>query len=570
MLSAKYDSYTIAVENVKLAFPSVTKIIKLYGKSDTDPVLTGHAYAKPFQVLKFRIVSGDWYDSYTPTPSPSGQSISVKEDKAVMPKIKLPGWPNYVAMGSVTDFNNLASIKSRGDADVIFKYAGFDGAGDNGQDPIYIFYHQAQAVIRTVDAAKELSVPNKPVIPVMVVYTTNASGGDQKEAEAQVTDLSLLTKHLSYLAIVSQYLQKNPVVKLGDVDVRGSLVINPDTYGEGNKDGYYKDVKPPVNQALLAMLAYLSNPPTGKPLISEVQKKGYTSQINELFPKNNDTSFKTYNQALNWVVHAFGKDVTYGFADNVWAGDVTGHTWLHKAAADPSVIQSHIEKEATYLVDNGVYGNPASYPNPSFIAFDKYERNTFVKGAPNVLANYLYNANDWSVYMQYVSGVSDYIGNLDKTIVPIMLFQIPGGHIPSKNDANWQYGATAPGYILGDKSVCDAANVSPILTGTKGMLLAKLNSAYGSYNIDKYSNYLSYLFAPILMNSYDNIHNGDCVWGGHMVDMINDHVFSILWGGGSTTSIAGPQDDGGYLSGMIKLYMHAPYDLQGNVLAQPY
>ncbi|ODN43710.1 hypothetical protein BGC07_13390 [Piscirickettsia litoralis] len=382
-----------------------------------------------------------------------------------------------------------------------------------------------------------------------------------------MNDLNLLTQHFSYLAITSLYLQNHIVAKRGNVDVRGSIVLNPDTYGMGSKNGYYQTAKPPVHKALTDMLSYLQS----HSLITADQKAGYESAINNLFPDDADTSFKTYNQAINWIVHAFGPNVTYGPADNIWAGDTTGHTWVHTAVSDAKTIQTHVNAEAKYLLDNGVFSDAAPYKglNPTFIAFDKYERNTFVKGN-HVLANYFYSANDWSTYMQYVSGVSQYISNHvgDNKALPIMLFQTPGGHIPSTSEINWQYGSTAVDYILGDDSVCKQADVG--VNNIAKMLNESLDSVYGSDNTGKYSTYLQYLYAPIQHQTYYTVHNGNCIMGGHMAELIQDHVFSVLWGGGSTTSISGPEDDGGYLSNKIKSYMSQPYDLQGNVIPQPY
>ncbi|ODN43709.1 hypothetical protein [Piscirickettsia litoralis] len=173
------DEYNISVSGSKVSFPTSVDKVELYHVMDAA-ALSGQTYDQPFSVLKFSSSNaGDWEQSYSLSPSASPQSIFIKEDKIIMPNIQnqLPGWPNYVAMGSVDDFTNTDQIGQRGTADAIFKYAGFDGAGDNGKDPYDIFYKQAKAVIRTVDAAKQLSTANKPVVPVVVVYTTNASGG---------------------------------------------------------------------------------------------------------------------------------------------------------------------------------------------------------------------------------------------------------------------------------------------------------------------------------------------------------------------------------------------------------
>ena len=60
----------------------------------------------------------------------------------------------------------------------------------------------------------------------------------------------------------------------------------------------------------------------GHQLLNPSKKIAYYSKIDQLFPEDESSNFATYNKALNWIMHTFGKDVTYGFADNVWAGDV--------------------------------------------------------------------------------------------------------------------------------------------------------------------------------------------------------------------------------------------------------
>ncbi|WP_348250311.1 hypothetical protein, partial [Salmonella enterica] len=57
-----------------------------------------------------------------------------------------------------------------------------------------------------------------------------------------------------------------------------------------------------------------------------------------------------------------------------------------------------------------------------FIAFDKFERDCF---SPDALAQYGWNATWWLNYVAMVKQVTKAL------LTPAMLWEIPGGHIPT-------------------------------------------------------------------------------------------------------------------------------------------
>ena len=550
---------TFNFSNNDLTFDKNLKMIK-FNASDF-PTISGSYFDQPFKSIVFTGPDGIKLSQYK--IKTAGTINAILTDQSLS-QYQPKGWPNYVISGGVEDFSDATTkgLEDRKTVDAIFKYAGNDGGGDNGVDPYKLFY-TAKATIRTVAAAQTISKNlNHVVRPVMVVYTSNASGGDQKEAEKQLTDEDDLQKHLGFLAITSVYLEHHLVI-FNNTYMYGAIVINPDTYGEGHKDHYYENVQVPIHTALTNMINDYLLP---HQFITTDKAADLQQQINTLF--NTDKgNFKMYNQALNWIVQQLAPHVSYGFADNVWAGDSSGHDWLH--ISTKTSIANHATSEANYLIDNGVYGNPSTIGNPTFIAFDKYERNTFVKGTAPTSA-YFYNNNDWGTYINYVSQVADQLGTASKAtnnIMPIMLFQIPGGHIAPASEANWMYGATAPDYFLGDQTVCNGTTNEDVLNSLDNPLIA---ADYGQANVDKYSNYYNYAYAAEEYPSYDQAYNvsQNCLMNGHMADLITHHVFAILWGGGSTTSIAGPQDDGGYLANLIRKATH--YNFSGEVIPDPY
>ncbi len=179
---------------------------------------------------------------------------------------------------------------------------------------------------------------------------------------------------------------------------------------------------------------------------------------------------------------------------------------------------------------------------PHFIAFDKWERDNWDQSLQEAGVNsgYLYNAPAWQVYFSFIKNISHAFNNL-----PVMLFQIPGGHMQVKNDRDTRndHGSTAPDYIFGDDSLAsDLSNVEDYITRTR--FKRPMNDYFVADNsVIKY------------LNTCPKNNKG-CAQGvyhwhlSHWQDLLDMNVFSILWGGGSTTSIVGlteSLDDNGWL-----------------------
>ena len=110
-----------------------------------------------------------------------------------------------------------------------------------------------------------------------------------------------------------------------------------------------------------------------------------------------------------------------------------------------------------------------------------------------------------------------------------------------KNDLDQRYdhGSTAPDYILGD------TNIEPNLANVQQYIL---NTTFADpkpdYDVD--SNIVpAYLkTCPQQPVEPDSCVNGQHTWHqSHWQTLRNDHVFAVMWGGGSTTSIAGLSTD---------------------------
>jgi hypothetical protein len=173
---------------------------------------------------------------------------------------------------------------------------------------------------------------------------------------------------------------------------------------------------------------------------------------------------------------------------------------------------------------------------PDFLAFDKYGVDD-IPGATGV--GYLYNARDWNNVLAYAKGVSDSLAS-----IPVMLWQIPGGHLQQVNDVDTtlNVGSTSPDYFFGD-SYNPLSNLMAYIANT-----TLPQSIYGTTSLAAY----------LAMNEAGT-GNGYTWQTSHMQLAANSHVFAILWGAGGSTSVGSfPSDDNGWLANKITTYYRNP------------
>jgi len=478
------------------------------------------------------------------------------------------GWPNYIAMGGVTDsnHNNDATFADR-PLDAIFKYAGDGGNGDPGRITFPIY------TINTISQAQNLSaVFNRRVMPVMVVYTSEMSGGTNFKDFDYSNDY--LTMHFINLMLESSIMQS---YKTDSNPYPGSIVLNPDLLGmvqqqnlwTSSGTGPLNTTLIEVNRAVqkanwfantrhdwniilssgssitvtqktpLEFIIYVRN--------GELRSQGVYSpwdiktqwetaaqnllakapaDLNENLPVF-ENNFKGWIQATNWIIKYFGPDITFGWQSNVWS---TGSShWIHKDLSAQQIATSYSGPVADLWDDirvyNGIY-------RPDFVVFDKYE----MDAAAAAGIGYLWNQRDLNNYLVFAKSISDRLDNS-----PIMLWQIPGGHLQRVSndvDTRESHGSTEPDYFFGDSELKpDLSNVQPYILN-----LALPQNIYGTASVKTY----------LTQNNQD--------WTtGHMALAKDSRVFSILWGGGSTTSIGKVgADDNGWLAAKIADYYKNP------------
>lgn len=438
--------------------------------------------------------------------------------------LQVRGWPSYVAHGGVTvNSPDTVTAYAGVPVDALFKYDGYDGGGDpfpaaemdrNGDG---ILDYDLLPVHRTATLSRELEAQSEQaVMPVMVVYTANASGGS---AVADLQDPQRLRNHFGNfitqcLAAQSYKDETHPVP--------ATFVLNPDFLGAMQQEPYgYTAVRQANSMPVNAQLAAAARDLQSVLMFSAPQLPTFSDDI------------YGYIQAINFIVHCFAPDVAFGWQTNVWATGTAD--WLLRDSADPQAQGAQI---ATFINELGVYSGKYA---PDFIVFDKFERDCF---SPDALAHYGWNATAWRHYLAMVKAVTQGLN------APAMIWQIPGGHMPTAEEgtsliASNHFGAGGT-FLMGDARIgSSVSNIASELTGQA------LNPAtYGAATVGEWL---------AKDNGYD--------WGQQQVYSLPDYnIFSVLWGGGSTVSITtihSNGEDGGWLAGKMREYYRAPCSLLG-------
>ncbi|KAK3605081.1 hypothetical protein CHS0354_000747 [Potamilus streckersoni] len=432
-------------------------------------------------------------------------------------EFNIPGCPKYLSMGTVTsgDISHDPGFHAA-PVDAIFKYAGNDGAGDRGTVLEAIITEKTILQSRRLEAYYQANgYPNHKVMPVMVFYTANASGSSS-EAMKDVRNVDTLRMHyqnaikeikmaLSYKDATHPY----PATYLLSPDLLGGIQQHSKEYVEPGTITIMNATLP-INTALRA--AYTAE---GLAIPSNLP--------------NFENNLKGYFQSVNYLFTVFGENsIPFGWQENLWS--VGSSTWNHKLD-DAEIVATTAIEVADFVKALGVYSGKWA---PTYIAFDKYERDDF--GFESKAA-YAYNATNWERYLVYCDTIAKLLGK------PAMLWQIPGGHLPAKNEINKEYdiilhsGSSAT-FFFGDR------NIGKNLNNIKPEVLSiSLNpSMYmGATSVRQWL-------------EKDKGYN----WSkSRLQEVANRGFFSILWGGGSTTSIATIKVNGyddGWLANKVTTY----------------
>jgi hypothetical protein len=284
-------------------------------------------------------------------------------------------------------------------------------------------------------------------------------------------------------------------------------------------------------------------------------------------------------QANNWMIRTFSTKghVTFGWHENMWT--VTGGFWLDADLTSSQIATNYSTPVTTFLQANAPSAISSSAPlgatyAPDYFVFDRYEYDD--SAAPG--AGTLYNARSWDNYLAGIGQISTNFNN-----IPVMMWQIPGGHIPNTTETqpefyNSQVGAsdgyvfsTAPVYFFGDSNL--TANLSNIIMGTP---TSNTNLAVGAYSMTAICGSTEYNcvagvtdYQQYLLSYQGQLNNFN--WSqdnGKLAKAAANNVFAILWGGGNTTNVIknfNNPDDNGWLANKIITYYQNPTPLTPDI-----
>ncbi len=427
--------------------------------------------------------------------------------------LTVKGWPSTLAMGTITDNSPaLNSDFAAAQVDSIFKYAG-DGAGNRGA------VIEPAVTLQTLQQARGVEQINATkVMPTMVVYTANASGGGI--AAEDITDYANLVMHYQNLIRMTAVMQANKDVEHAHP---GSIVLNADLLGEWqkSKNGSFKtaygddsawtqiQVKQALVEAITKEENYLVSDSNGakSSLSTLYDLTALKAEVNSAVTDN----IKGWVQSQNFVIKRFSPDVPFGWVVNLW--NPGSANWTHTNFTGLEATWNGASRNVAGFVDwIGAYANNAF--RPDFLTFDKYERDGF---SPDGRGNYAFGAKEWDNYLNYVRQITDHLD------IPAMLWQIPGGHMATLGEQTGSYdllnhSASAASFFMGDKNIgTDIANVrSEVLN------IPLSASVYdGATSVQ-----------GLLQQTPDHD------WGmSRLRHAAYSNVFSIMWGGGSTTGV---------------------------------
>lgn len=288
---------------------------------------------------------------------------------------------------------------------------------------------------------------------------------------------------------------------------------------------------------------------------------------------NFPAGFEGWVQANNWLIRTFAAKgtVTFGWQDNMWAA--SSGFWMHKDLTSAQINSTYSTPVANWLSSNApsTIKNVGTAYAPDFFVFDRYEMDD--SAAPGQAT--LYSARSWDNFLTAIGSVSKQFSN-----IPIMLWQIPGSHLPYAGEANPEYFnntpgsyvfSTAPVYFFGDSNLnSDLSNLimgsgsgANNLVGNFAMTILSPTDITDGYHCPagactNYQQYLKYYDGKT--NNYDWSRDN-----GKLALAASNNVFAILWGGGNTTNViknfSNPNDHG-WLASKIKTYYQNPQPLR--------
>jgi len=465
-----------------------------------------------------------------PQQSTTLQSISLQSSSVAAPA----GWEiakDKIAMGTMENF--CTTVSSGQEACPAYNQAADPQSGKNNLLSLFTYANGDTSqpisdgkIQALMDEAKYLNETKKqPFIPTIVVYTANLSQSSSITVGDWSSNLTFCMQNFLKTLVDIEDNSYTPQNTSGTI---ASVLLNPDYIMELQKvsANYNPELLPYLNgSATIDMQATLKDPS----VISYLKSLGITAPI----PTQVTNDFNGYNYFINWVMHNV-KNISYAWVSNSSGNQAYGHQYIQNARygtptddwfPDAQTLQQRVASNVSFLKEHNILNVADPVLTPDFMAFDKYGADEFSanSGINYTVMSDLYNAADWDASLKIMNGISQGL--------PIMLWQIPGGHIQNDNQDNTynRDGDYDYQYFFGDASLETISAYGVPITG----------AAHGGYEIATTQSVLDFLKMPVgaVTNpayslAQDNTNN-----------LIDDGVFAIMWGA-TTTAVGVLQQDG--------------------------
>ncbi|SAL15407.1 hypothetical protein AWB71_00534 [Caballeronia peredens] len=467
------------------------------------------AFSTPVKPGAYTVVTGNFLDKgivYAVTApaqitvSASGtNSLAVSVTRSA--NLMVRGFPPYLAFGGCADLtpNDKADFVAAR-ATSVFSYAGNDGAGDASvvldDDP------KTRSIIQLARDTEAALGNVQPVLPVIVSYTCNLSGGDADHVLQDATaHTNSFANYILALGIATQSIDSAHPVPAG-------FIVNPDFLGE------CQQMKIGPSYAM----------PVVKPLRDALATRNVTATV----PSTITDTLAGYVAAVNWLTRTVAPSVTFGWQVNLWGlGD---SEWIYRDD-DPASVASQM---VSYMNSLGAYGGANA---PDFLAVDRYEADDFTqRGYAN---GYCYWTREWGRYFDFCEQLSLALK------MPVMPWQIPASRTPNTSDSvptsfDSQHWGTGGSCIMGDAAI--GSDYNNVNANILALVFPNETEYMGNTAKDMF----------IRSEPFD-------VSLPMYADFALRGIFAVLLGGGSTTgivsSVGNPE---AWTRNKLNAYMNAP------------
>ena len=433
-----------------------------------------------------------------PDPTPTVALVMPKRANPVSLKVK--GWPSTLAMGTISDTTPAMNTQLAA-TQVNSIFATQASGRDMLIEPTVITHLIKQA--RDIEAGS-----TNVVLPTIGLNTVDTNDGVAADDIVHYENLVINFQNMIRASATMQQSKDVSHANPASVVLNAGLLESwqsPEfatTYGQQNTWTVI-EIKKALKEAISKETSYQ---------VKDVD--GVTSALSQLYDL---TALQTevdslienniigWVQSQNFIMKRFSPDIAFG-----WVAPRIDGADVHATHSGLGSVWSKASNDATAFILS-IQAYKTNVLQPDFLAFDKAEDDAFSAAG---LGNEVYGAKQWDTYLTYVKQVTDF---LDK---PAMLWQIPGGHLPSKADAIPLTQVSAAGsYFMGDKDISNSVdNIRLDVTSQ-----ALDTTVYGTSSAGS-------VLQPA--KDYD--------WAtSRLRHAAYSNVFAIQWGGESSVSVTG-------------------------------